>query len=157
CPFCGQQVQLQPGEPTQDLTCPNCRRSLTDVAITAGGPLAPKIAAHYSGLAGSGDPGEPNPLEAVRLPGTVMAGSIIWIVFGSLVLIISVSVLLAFVVTKADGPASDLEPCMTCGPAFVSLFAPGFIFAGVWSLRGVAKDPLGVGIESLIFGVIFGA
>src|SRR5260370_40664686 len=43
-----------------------------------------------------------------------------------------------------------------CGGLLVALFGGGFIFVGVQTLTGAAKDTLGNGIGSIIFAALMG-
>jgi hypothetical protein len=78
------------------------------------------------------------------VPSLVRTAGIIWIVFGSLMLLnAAVNLVLAGMNgTNIGGVA--------CG----ALFGIAFVFVGVQSVKGTAKDTLGNGIGSLVIGVL---
>jgi hypothetical protein len=97
-------------------------------------------------------------LEA-RFPGTVLTAGVLWIVFGALsVLGVLLLLALAFVVAGAPGPrprGAEAEAAgVVCGLILGGLFGAAFIFVGVQTVRGTAKDTLGNGIGSIIFAAL---
>jgi hypothetical protein len=104
------------------------------------------------GLGGQDQP----PADGPEYPKVVRIAGVIWIVFGSLILLNSAVNLLVTFSTAAGGGAQ------TGDRVFVALLAmligAVFIHAGLQSTRGTAKDTLGNGIGSIIFaGLIGGA
>jgi hypothetical protein len=91
------------------------------------------------------------------LPASVRAAGIIWIVFGGL-LVVSVVLMLAQAggAAAAGGPkeAAPAAAGGVCGALLVGLFAAAFIFVGVQSVKGTARDTLGNGIGSIVFGLL---
>ncbi len=96
-------------------------------------------------------------LTAAPFPGTVLAAGVIWIVYGCLVFLDLVVVLLAIfaVAANAKGDAAGAVVAGTlCGLAFVGLIGAAFLFVGVQSVRGTARDTLGNGVGSIILGLL---
>jgi hypothetical protein len=86
----------------------------------------------------------------------VLAAGVIWIVFGSLVLLnfaLTMLILLAFTPPELRGPIMSGAVCVGL---IVALFGGVFIHVGVQSISGTAKDTLGNGIGSIIFGALIG-
>jgi hypothetical protein len=84
----------------------------------------------------------------------VYTAGVIWIVFGCLILLnAAVNLLLTLGLAAADGAQAAGG---TCPVLLGVLFGAVFILVGVQSTRGTAKDTLGNGIGSIIFGLING-
>jgi hypothetical protein len=100
--------------------------------------LAPPIAAASGHVAGNqpqdGTPPSISTASLPPIPAIVRAAGIIWIVFGCLVL--------PFVLLMSE-PASMF---------LVAVFAAAFIFVGAQTASGRARDVIGNGIGSLVFG-----
>jgi hypothetical protein len=86
----------------------------------------------------------------------VLAAGVIWIVFGSLVLLnflFGVLVLMVLTPPELRGP---ILGGAFCTGLIVALFGGVFIHVGVQSISGTAKDTLGNGIGSIIFAGLIG-
>jgi len=82
-------------------------------------------------------------------PTSVTIAGIVWIVFGGIILV-NVLVLLLM-------PRWQREAAMIGGASarfFRDLFGAAFIYVGVQSVRGTARDTLGNGIGSIVFGLL---
>ena len=91
---------------------------------------------------------------AGKCPGTVTTAGVIWIIVGAMILI-NLVVILTSRFAFSD-PASE-EVRATAGvlvALFLGFVGGVFIHVGVQSIRGTAKDTLGNGIGSMIFGVL---
>jgi len=90
----------------------------------------------------------------------VLAAGTIWIVFGGLILVnFTISVLVNASLADAR-QRQDLLGGLFCGGLVFALFGGAFIFVGVQSVTGTAKDTLGNGIGSIIFaalGIVLGS
>jgi hypothetical protein len=82
-------------------------------------------------------------------PTTVKAAGVIWIVFGCLILL-NAAANLALSVGRAQAAGG------MCTGWIAILFGAVFIHVGVQSIRGTARDTLGNGIGSIIFGLLNG-
>jgi hypothetical protein len=98
--------------------------------------------------------------SAPRLPGTVLAAGIIWIVFGSLILLSRVlELILMFALPPQAGDRAAggaFAVGQTCAVVFIALVGGVFVHVGVTSLTGTAKDTLGNGIGSFFFAALLG-
>jgi hypothetical protein len=93
-----------------------------------------------------------------QYPRAVHTAGVIWIIFGCLILLgAAVNLLLTFGVAAA--PRADAVGGV-CPVLIYVISGAVFVHVGVQSTRGTAKDTLGNGIGSLIFGLVdmgFGA
>ena len=96
-------------------------------------------------------------------PGTVTAAGVIWIVYGCLVLLsLAATLFVIFVLAananvpaQANGAAvGGLVGADSCAMVIYGLIAAAFLFVGVQSVRGTARDTLGNGVGSIILGVL---
>jgi hypothetical protein len=100
--------------------------------------------------------------EGPRFPGTVYAAGVTWIIFGCLILINAVVNLgmslsgVAGAPPQAPGGGAGQAAGGTCGAIFAALFGAAFLFVGVQSTQGKARDTLGNGIGSIIIGLLNG-
>jgi hypothetical protein len=90
-------------------------------------------------------------------PATVMAAGIFWIALGA-VLVLALLVALAGAFFMAQGRQEKGEVVFggICTGLFFGLIGAAFIFVGVQSVLGTARDTIGNGIGSIIFGVLNG-
>lgn len=89
-------------------------------------------------------------------PPLVKIAGVAWIVFGILILLESVVLFLVSFVLSGRGPRQgDAEPNVFVA-VFVALFGAAFLHVGVQSVRGTARDTLGNGIGSIVFGLFSG-
>lgn len=94
------------------------------------------------------------PVDGPEYPRTVHIAGVIWIVFGSLILVnAAINLLLTF--GMAAGGGAQAAGGMSSVLIGV-LVGAVFIHVGVQSTRGTAKDTLGNGIGSIIFGLLNG-
>ena len=93
-------------------------------------------------------------------PTKVTVAGIAWIVFGGLIVVnlLIALVLLAAVSRSAVGvdreQASSAFAVGICLSVLLGLFAAGFIFVGVQSVRGTAPGTIANGVGSIIFGLL---
>lgn len=81
----------------------------------------------------------------MRVPAIVMTAGIVWIVFGSLkLLMVPLSLLLA----------AMRVPAFVCVAVLDGLIGGGFVAVGVQTVQGKARDTLGNGFGSIIFGIL---
>jgi len=99
---------------------------------------------------------EPPIRHAPPYPGTVRTAGIVWIVFGSLILLNLLGVLLiTFVFVAGGGPGREgAVGGALCVGGVIGLFGGAFLFVGVQSVRGTAADTLGNGIGSIVIGLL---
>ena len=83
-------------------------------------------------------------------PGSTRAAGIIWVIMGSLVLLVTALNLTLGAGTGAGGAE------MLCSAALPVLIGAVFLMVGIQTLNGSAKGTLGNGIGSIIFGVLIG-
>jgi hypothetical protein len=90
-------------------------------------------------------------------PATVMAAGVFWIVLGA-VLVLALLVALAGAFFLAQGRQEKGEVVFggICTGLFIGLIGAAFIFVGVQTILGTARDTVGNGIGSIIFGVLNG-
>src|SRR5262249_9234566 len=87
-------------------------------------------------------------------PSVVRSAGVIWVVFGGLILL---NALVNLGLTVGAQRANQGQAGAGVVPFVVGiLFGAVFIHVGVQSIRGTAKDTLGNGIGSIIFGVLNG-
>jgi hypothetical protein len=156
CPHCGTALTMPPGGLPSGAVCPSCGRPLHGAAVAPGAP--PRAAAPVPrGYADDRwDRPEVVPVTPAPLPNSVKTAGIIWIVFGGLILLsfaVQALMQLAFAPPERRGVAIGGT---FCGGLLVALFGGGFIFVGVQTLTGTAKDTLGNGIGSIIFAALLG-
>jgi hypothetical protein len=97
------------------------------------------------------------PVPPARMPGTVLTAGILWILFGSfLIIYMGINLLAVFTVPMHRDPGLQrgFVGVATCVSILVGLFAAAFLFVGLQTVRGTARDTLGNGIGSLIFGAL---
>jgi len=94
------------------------------------------------------------PVDGPEYPRTVHIAGVIWIVFGSLILLnAAINPLLTFGMAAGGGAQTAGGGC----PVVIGVLVGAvFIHVGVQSTRGTAKDTLGNGIGSIIFGLLNG-
>jgi hypothetical protein len=164
CPRCGTPHGVPPGGVPEGAVCTRCGAPLREAAVSAGAPppvLAPAEEAPPTVRPArprwEDDEREPPPGgPAPPLPGSVKAAGIIWTVFGALILLgFAVQVLTVLSVAPPDQRGAIMGGTFCVG-LLVALFAGGFIFVGMQTLTGTAKDTLGNGIGSIIFAVLIG-
>jgi hypothetical protein len=90
--------------------------------------------------------------EGPDYPKSVHTAGVIWLVFGALILIASAINLL----TASSTPGGETRVGGIAGAIFNAFIGAVFVHVGVQSMRGTAKDTLGNGIGSLIFGLLAG-
>lgn len=91
---------------------------------------------------------EPSPLVVEPVvPKTVQVAGVIWIVFGSLILLNWTLSLVLLIALAAAGPSSG-------GSCFGILIGAAFLSVGIQSIRGTAKGMGGNAIGSLFFGLL---
>jgi len=108
----------------------------------------------------SGAPYPPSEESAVPYPKTVQVAGAVWIIYG-IVALVNLAFLILFIVGAGEEkPDADREAqkaaiaLATCFGMFQALIGLVFIHVGIQSIRGTARDTLGNGIGSLLFGLI---
>ena len=87
-----------------------------------------------------------------RCPRPVLIAGLIWIVVGSMtVLFTALMLLLALVFAPGDELAAVMDAA-ALATLFGALVGGAFLFVGVQTLRGAARDTLGNGIGSIVLG-----
>lgn len=101
--------------------------------------------------------GAPNPFtkSVPPFPGNVLVARIIWIVFGSLIVAYLVVTLLLMLGAPLAARGDSLFETVVCTTILIGFFGAAFILVGVQSVKGTARDTLGNGIGSIIFGVLY--
>jgi hypothetical protein len=90
-------------------------------------------------------------------PVPVTIAGIAWIVFGALILVNLMVFLLAMFGLAALGQGAEKGAAIgggACGGLILGLFGAVFLHVGVQSVRGTARDTLGNGIGSILFGLL---
>jgi hypothetical protein len=96
--------------------------------------------------------------EEPPFPPLVTAAGWIWIAFGVMFLL---SLMVSLAMTFALGMRANSEETGAhfaggiCGLGCVGLFGAAFLFVGVQSIRGTARDTLGNGVGSIVFGGLY--
>src|SRR5436305_8370949 len=90
------------------------------------------------------------PVDEPDYPSSVRLAGVIWICFGSLILLGAASNLLLLSGNRGGDAAGQTGGMV--GVVFVAFFGAVFLHVGVQSTRGTAKDTLGNGVSSIIFG-----
>jgi len=89
-----------------------------------------------------------------QFPTTVLIAGIAWITFGGIMLANLALVVLLFL--AAGGHGDDVAKFETLVISlFLALIGAVFIQVGVQSVRGTAKDTLGNGLGSVLFGLLY--
>jgi hypothetical protein len=92
---------------------------------------------------------------AATYPTSITAAGIIWIIFGGLLLVnLVIHLFLLGLVAAGAAPAEAVAVSGNCFTLIATLFAVPFLYVGVLSVKGTARDTLGNSIGSLAFGVI---
>ncbi len=98
-------------------------------------------------------------LLAPPFPGTVTAAGVIWIAFGCLVLLhlaVAVLVTIVFAAALPGAAGGAFFAGGICVLVFIGLIGAAFLFVGIQSVRGTARDTLGNGVGSILFAVMIG-
>lgn len=97
----------------------------------------------------------PDPDDAPRFPGGAIAAGIIWIAFGGLGLLGIGMNLLSFAVLQPQNapPAGPPLAAMACVFGCFGLIAGAFLYAGIQTVRGAARDTLGNAVGSIVLAV----
>lgn len=94
-----------------------------------------------------------------QFPTKVTVAGISWIVFGGLI-VVNLLILLAMIAASSRAGGGDRDRTSGavavggCTSVLLGLFAAGFIFVGVQSVRGTAPGTVANGVGSIIFGVL---
>jgi hypothetical protein len=83
---------------------------------------------------------------------TVRIAAIVWMVFGSLV-VLNGFIILAVASRIGAGERHPAASALACGATVAALIGVAFIYVGVQTIRGTARDTLGNGIGSIAFGI----
>jgi hypothetical protein len=102
----------------------------------------------------AGDRPDPGFETAPVYPTTVTIAGIVWILFGGVIFLNLLVLLLLMYADAAGGQVGAAVAGGVCGGLIIGLFGAAFIFVGVQSVRGTARDTLGNGIGSIIFGLL---
>jgi hypothetical protein len=147
CPHCDARQEVDPEVPPDELKCERCGKGPIETAIAAR-PVRRSI--RRDDEDDDLDDDYPPP-ELARIPGTVIAAGIIWVVFGSLSVLGSIFQLIVNADVHGGAPIAVSTPI--CG----LLFGGVFILVGVQSIGGTARGVRGNGIGSLLFGGLYTA
>jgi hypothetical protein len=98
--------------------------------------------------------GDGEALAVGKCPTTVVTAGIVWIVVGSFILLNLLAILVAMFAVSDERGAEGRAVGGVVISLFLGFVGGVFIHVGVQSIRGTAKDTLGNGIGSLIFGVL---
>lgn len=85
------------------------------------------------------------------LPRTVFVAGVAWIILGCLFLL---NALLAMGLSAAGNQESNPA---ACGPLLGIVMGAAFVFVGMQTVRGTARDTLGNAIGSIVLGILQGA
>jgi hypothetical protein len=97
------------------------------------------------------------PAGGAPFPTSVAAAGVIWIVIGSLILLNgAANLVVSTAAAPAAGGSGAYAAGSVCGVLFIVLFGAAFLFVGVQSVRGTARDTLGNAIGSLVFALLYG-
>jgi hypothetical protein len=96
---------------------------------------------------------EPYPENLVAYPVTVKAAGIVWIIFGTLILVNMLVLVVLMSLLAARAHAGAVAASGVCVGLFLGAFGAAFILVGVQSVRGTAPGTLGNGIGSIGFGL----
>jgi hypothetical protein len=154
CPHCGTPVAVAAGGQPAGVVCPACGRPLHEAAVAAGAPPGAGPARRHAG--DRWEQPEPVPVTAPPIPGSVKAAGIIWIVFGSLILLSFVMQVLTQLVFAPPEERGQALGGTFLGGLIAAVFGGQFLVVGVQSLTGTAKGTLGNGIGSILFAVLLG-
>ena len=92
-----------------------------------------------------------------RFPPVVLVAGIAWIVFGGLILLNLVFVVLAVLVAAGAQGGAQQGAFLAgglCVAVVIGLFGAAFLFVGIQTVRGTARDTLGSAIGSLVIGAL---
>jgi hypothetical protein len=93
--------------------------------------------------------------EEPGFPPAVRAAGIVWIVAGALILLtLGGNVLLSLGSPGADPANGPYFAGQMCGAAFVGLFGAAFIFVGIQTANGTARDTMGNAVGSILLGLL---
>jgi hypothetical protein len=87
-------------------------------------------------------------------PTKVTVAGIAWIVFGGLIVVNLLIALVLLFALRVPAGAGDAAAVGVCLSIVLGLFAAGFIFVGVQSVRGTAPGTIANGVGSIIFGLL---
>ncbi|HWY87439.1 MAG TPA: zinc-ribbon domain-containing protein, partial [Gemmataceae bacterium] len=160
CSGCQKNLRIPDSAANRKVRCPACQ------TVFRAPPLAvvEEAVQETIPLESASDLDIPRPPRRVDAPGpfareddpafpvVVTIAGISWIVFGALI-VLSVLGLIAFA-ALASGQARNNESAtaiVLTTAGFLGLFAVGFVFVGVQSVRGTAPGTVGNGIGSIVY------
>ena len=103
------------------------------------------------------DEAHPELARTPEYPMAVTLAGLAWIAFGALILFNLVILLASVLSLSAQVQAEERGAAVAggfCGGLMLALFGAVFIHVGIQSVRGTARDTLGNGIGSILFGLI---
>jgi hypothetical protein len=179
CPSCGAKLRTaSPLQPGKRVRCPKCHEPFTIPKLEPESQeTVVEIDEDDQESAAQIDEDDQEQGKSARrqglpFPTSAKIAAIIWLVFGGLLLVNAV-VTLAFVGLLATAPqqgapagagpkGAGRNPDVPgiafaiggCGSAVIALFAAAFLYVGVQTLRGTARDTLGNSIGSIAFGLL---
>jgi hypothetical protein len=94
--------------------------------------------------------------QSAAYPTTVRIAGIVWIVFGGLILLsAAANLLLSFgMPAKSGAEGAGRAAGGICTVLLLVVFGAVFVHVGIQSIRGTAKDTLGNGMGSIVFGLL---
>lgn len=176
CPYCQALARVADETAGREVRCPTCHnifdpllsaQAIDEAAYAADSPSSTHIQTNVTPpprppafsaneLARPDDFTDLPPRRETPFPGIVRAAGIIWIVFGALI-VFAFSLVILVAAARSRGQVGQILGGLVCGGSLIATFAGGFIFVGVQTVRGTARDTLGNGIGSILFAAIIGA
>jgi hypothetical protein len=161
CPHCNREQDIDPLVPLANQTCRHCGEPLTETAIAAR-PMPPQV---LPAEAADEWDDQDRPLIRASVPGKVQAAGVIWLIFGCLSIagaLLQLALAFAGRADPAPGSggavgAAGVRGASSGGACCGILFGAVFLHAGFQCIRGTARDVLGNGIGSLLFGLLYTA
>jgi hypothetical protein len=154
CPHCETRQTIDPEVPIAEQRCEECGEWLAEREVDER-PKRSQARPREDDEEWDDTESESKPRG---VPGMVIAAGITWILFGTLSLLGSVFQVVVHLNAPPAHPMDEGAPLRTMGGiitgTFGGLIGGVFLFVGVQSIRGSARDVLGNAIGSLIFGLL---
>jgi hypothetical protein len=158
---CGERLRVSDEAAGQRVKCPGCGELLpVGEEAPADGQIAeapPARAAREEAPARRPmrPPDEDDVGEEPAFPPAVRAAGIIWVVAGALILLsLGANVLMSLGSSGAAPAEGAYFAGQVCGGLFVAVFGAAFIFVGVQTAAGAARDTTGNAVGSILLGLL---